>query len=59
MGYAFFTEGFLTVYRSVKVQACCALQADAITLRMAITSALSRGLSDCYFYIDNKELEKI
>lgn len=56
IGFLFKNGSNLMVYKSERVLACCALQAEAIALQQGIDYAISEGISECSFVTDNSTL---
>lgn len=46
----------LLVYKSKAVEACCPQQAESMALKEAVQMAIERGIQDCCFYSDCKNL---
>ncbi|XP_078175152.1 uncharacterized protein LOC144568653 [Carex rostrata] len=56
IGFILAQGNMLRAYKMERVTACCPLQAEAIALLQGVEYAISIGLSDCSFIIDNSTL---
>lgn len=56
IGFCIFFRGELVLYRSAKTEGCCPIQSEARVLKNAIKLVRERGIVNCCFFSDCKQL---